>query len=140
MTDISVEANVPQGTSIEATIYEDVDNDASGQYTDSEGNTYDNSETVELKDGNHAYELDEIEGASGNTIWVDAEYTIENLDAKPVIESIDEKEVSGTPTPTLSARTISQDGGLTDGIRIGAVVLVPIAAAMRLYRRLNEED
>lgn len=71
----------------ELTVYEDLSADGSGPETDPEGNPYNNSETVELVEGEETYTLTELSGGNGNDYWFMIDLPVMFVDETAKIET-----------------------------------------------------
>ena len=72
---LSVDAHMPTDTSIDITLYEDVDNDGTGTNTGPTGTTYNNSVTQTVADGLNEWEFSDFFGGSGNKYWWEADFS-----------------------------------------------------------------
>jgi hypothetical protein len=81
---LQASANVPGGSAVTLTVYEDVQATGTGPSTDPTGRAYDNAQNVTLSGGTTSVELDQLDGSPGNAVWVELDMTVTASDAPSV--------------------------------------------------------
>jgi len=90
---------VLNGGSIDATVYEDLDNTGSA----------DNQETVVLDDGTNTYTLDTLSGGAGNAYWIKFDLSTPDPENSPSVQSSD-LGIGTFSKPTTISATTGYDG------------------------------